>query len=72
MTEAMKLANNLASKPPIGLALNRKAIRTSFNNTIEEQLELERLSMQKAGFTDDYTEAVSAFMGKRKPNFTGS
>ena len=72
MTEAMELANILASKPPIGLALNRKAIRASFNNMIEEQLELERLSMQKAGFTDDYTEAVSAFIEKRKPKFTGS
>ena len=71
MGEAMKLADNLASKPPIGLALNRAAIRASFNNTIAEQLELERLSMQKAGFTDDYAEAVSAFMEKRKPTFTG-
>lgn len=71
MTEALKLADTLASKPPIGLALNRKAVRASFNNTIEEQLELERLSMQKAGFTDDYSEAVSAFTEKRKPKFTG-
>jgi len=71
MDEAMKLAENLAAKPPIGLTLNRAAIRASFNNTIDEQLELERLSMQKAGFTDDYTEAVSAFMEKRTPTFTG-
>lgn len=71
MDEAMKLADNLASKPPVGLALNRTAIRASFNNTIDEQLELERLYMQKAGFTDDYAEAVSAFMEKRKPKFTG-
>ncbi|MCF6274946.1 MAG: 2-(1,2-epoxy-1,2-dihydrophenyl)acetyl-CoA isomerase PaaG [Robiginitomaculum sp.] len=71
MDEALKLAENLTSKPPIGLALNRAAIRSSFNNTINKQLELERLSMQKAGFTDDYAEAVSAFMEKRKPTFTG-
>ncbi|MBL4853572.1 MAG: 2-(1,2-epoxy-1,2-dihydrophenyl)acetyl-CoA isomerase [Robiginitomaculum sp.] len=71
MDEALKLADNLASKPPIGLALNRAALRASFNNTIDEQLELERLSMQKCGFTDDYAEAVSAFMEKRKPKFTG-
>lgn len=71
MIDAMKLADNLASKPPVGLALNRAAIRASFNNTIDEQLEMERLSMQKAGFTDDYAEAVSAFMEKRKPTFTG-
>ena len=70
--EALKLAENLASKPPVGLALNRAAIRASFNNTMDEQLELERLSMRKAGFTDDYAEAVSAFMEKRKPKFTGN
>ncbi|MCF6220001.1 MAG: 2-(1,2-epoxy-1,2-dihydrophenyl)acetyl-CoA isomerase PaaG [Robiginitomaculum sp.] len=71
MDEALQLAENLASKPPVGMALNRAAIRASFNNTINKQLELERLSMQKAGFTDDYAEAVSAFMEKRKPTFTG-
>jgi len=71
MDEALKLAENLASKPPVGLTLNRTAIRASFNNTIDEQLELERLSMQEAGFTDDYAEAVSAFMEKRTPTFTG-
>ncbi len=71
MDEASQLAENLASKPPIGLALNRAAIRASFDNTLDEQLELERLSMQKAGFTDDYAEAVSAFVEKRKPRFTG-
>jgi len=71
MAEALKLADNLANKPPTGLALNRAALRASFNNTIDQQLELERLSMQKCGFTDDYAEAVSAFMEKRKPKFTG-
>ncbi len=71
MAEAVKVAENLAAKPAIGLALNRAAIRASFNNTIDAQLELERLSMQKAGFTDDYAEAVAAFMEKRKPRFTG-
>jgi len=71
MEEALKLADNLAAKPPVGLALNRAALRASFNNTLGEQLELERLSMQTCGFTDDYTEAVSAFMEKRTPKFTG-
>jgi len=71
MDEALKLAQNLADKPPIGLALNRAALRASFNNTIDEQLELERLSMQKCGFTADYAEAVSGFMEKRTPKFTG-
>lgn len=71
MTEALKLADNLAAKPPVGLALNRAALRASLGNSINQQLELERLSMQKCGFTDDYAEAVSAFMEKRKPIFTG-
>ncbi len=71
MDEAMKLAQNLATKPPVGLALNRAALRASLGNSLNQQLELERLSMQKCGFTDDYAEAVSAFMEKRTPKFTG-
>ncbi len=71
MEEAMKLAESLAAKPPVGLALNRAALRASLGNSINQQLELERLSMQKCGFTNDYAEAASAFMEKRKPVFTG-
>ncbi len=69
--EAFALAKQLAEKPTIGLALNRAAIRASFNNTIDEQLELERTSMRTAGYTEDYAEGVRAFMEKRKPVFKG-
>jgi len=70
--KSMDIAKALAAKPKIGLALNRKAIRASFNNTLDEQLELERSSMRAAGRSDDYAEGVRAFMEKRKPKFTGT
>jgi len=70
--EAMKIAAALVAKPKTGLALNRAAIRAAFNNTLDEQLELERNSMRTAGQSDDYAEGVRAFMEKRKPNFTGT
>ncbi len=71
MDRAMKIAKALAAKPPIGLRLNRAAIRASFNHDLDTQLELERLSMREAGYTEDYSEAVAAFLQKRKPKFKG-
>ncbi|PHR61012.1 MAG: 2-(1,2-epoxy-1,2-dihydrophenyl)acetyl-CoA isomerase [Robiginitomaculum sp.] len=71
MNDAFKMAVSLADRPTLGFALTRKLIRQSFDNDIDTQLENERAAQQKAGFSADYKEGVSAFMNKRKPVFQG-
>ena len=65
------LAGKLAAMPPLGLAAIKQMIRTSWDRSLDEELELQRDEMRRLGFTDDYREGVAAFLEKRKANFTG-
>ncbi|MBY4677154.1 2-(1,2-epoxy-1,2-dihydrophenyl)acetyl-CoA isomerase PaaG [Marinobacterium arenosum] len=69
--EALALAKQLATQPTKGLALIKRAINASWNNSFDEQLDLERDLQTLAGRTEDYREGVAAFMEKRQPNFKG-
>jgi len=72
MQEARTLAQTLATQPTVGLGLIKRAINESHSNTLAEQLDLERDFQRIACKTDDYMEGVTAFLEKRKPEFTGS
>ncbi|MBM3165443.1 MAG: enoyl-CoA hydratase/isomerase family protein [Bacteroidetes bacterium] len=61
----------IASMPTKALALTKKAVQHSWNNTLTEQLNLELALQVEAGKTSDFKEGVQAFLEKRKPNFTG-
>lgn len=69
--EAMALARHFASQPTYGLALIKRGLNASFDNTFDEQLTLERDLQRLAGRSEDYREGVSAFMAKRTPDFKG-
>jgi len=69
--EALALAKRLATQPTKGLALIKRAIQASWNNSFDEQLDLERDLQTLAGRTEDYREGVKAFMEKRQPEFKG-
>ncbi|GAA0785429.1 2-(1,2-epoxy-1,2-dihydrophenyl)acetyl-CoA isomerase PaaG [Marinobacterium sediminicola] len=69
--EALAMAKQLATQPTKGLALIKRAIQASWDNSFDEQLDLERDLQTLAGRTEDYREGVSAFMAKRQPNFKG-
>jgi len=70
-SETDQLAQSFATAPTKGLARTKHAIRTSFERTLEEQLNLERDYMRELGATHDYQEGVDAFLNKRKPVFKG-
>lgn len=72
MSEAMKMAKDLASGPTRTLGLIREAYADSFDNTYEEQLDKERWLQREAGRTDDFKEGVKAFLEKRPAEFKGN
>jgi 2-(1,2-epoxy-1,2-dihydrophenyl)acetyl-CoA isomerase len=71
MSEARKLAEDLASGPTQALGLIRRLYWASPENSYEEQLDLERQLQQRAGATEDFREGVTAFLEKRPAKFTG-
>ena len=71
LVEVMQQAAYFATQPTTGLALIKRAMRSSLGSTLDDQLELEKDFMRLAGRTDDYREGVQAFTEKRSPVFSG-
>ncbi|QQC85673.1 2-(1,2-epoxy-1,2-dihydrophenyl)acetyl-CoA isomerase PaaG [Acinetobacter bereziniae] len=69
--EAEKLAEHLATQPTYGLSLIKKAIHAAADNSLDDQLILERDLQRLAGRSSDYKEGVQAFMQKRSLEFKG-
>jgi 2-(1,2-epoxy-1,2-dihydrophenyl)acetyl-CoA isomerase len=69
--EGMKMAEQLAAMPTMGLGLTKRLLNMSFSNNHEQQLKMEGQMQVAAANTHDYKEGVSAFLEKRKPLFTG-
>lgn len=69
--ESKKMASLISQMPTKGLAYTKHLLNMSFSSSWEEQLLFEDKFQQKAAATDDYTEGINAFLGKRLPNFKG-
>jgi 2-(1,2-epoxy-1,2-dihydrophenyl)acetyl-CoA isomerase len=65
------IANKLASLPPLGLAAIKEMIRSSWQYSLDEELERQAGAMRRLGFTEDYREGVAAFLEKRQAIFNG-
>jgi 2-(1,2-epoxy-1,2-dihydrophenyl)acetyl-CoA isomerase len=69
--EAHSLAVRLASGAPRAIALTKRALARSWDETLDEALEYEAYLQGIAGATEDHREGLAAFMEKRSPRFTG-
>ena len=70
MEGARELASRLASGPR-SLVIMRRAYWDSWQNTYEQQLELEAKLQAEAGKTEDAKEGRQAFLEKRPAEFKG-
>ena len=70
MEGAMGIAQKLANGPR-SLTLIRKAYWQTWQNSFEQQLELEAQLQNEAGASSDFGEGVKAFLEKRDAAFSG-
>jgi len=68
---AIALAERLADGPRRTLGLIRRLAWGALDNSFEDQLGAERTTQREAGKGAEFREGVSAFLQKRKANFTG-
>jgi 2-(1,2-epoxy-1,2-dihydrophenyl)acetyl-CoA isomerase len=69
--EAHTLAERLGAGAPRAHALTKEALTLSWENSLEEQIELEADFQGRAGATADHAEGIAAFLERRPPRFTG-
>ena len=67
--EAQALAARLAAQASTALALIKRALDASGNNTLDRQLDLEGELQLEAGKSPDHAEGVRAFLDKRPAAF---
>ncbi len=71
MLEAQKLMDRLANGPTLAYAKTKFLMRDSVKNSFHDQLKLEAQTQLECAKSKDYSEGISAFLGKRSPNFEG-
>ena len=67
--ETLALARTLAAKPALSLALSKRAVYQSFDNSLDAMLDYELDAQLRCFESGDATEGISAFIQKRPPSF---
>jgi 2-(1,2-epoxy-1,2-dihydrophenyl)acetyl-CoA isomerase len=71
LPEAIKLAEQLANGPTLAFGRAKKLLLSTFEESLETQMELEAQGIAAMSKTLDGKEGIAAFVGKRKAVFEG-
>jgi len=71
LTEAVRVAQEIAAKSPISVRLAKEAVDKAFEAPLAVGVEFERRAFYLARASDDATEGLNAFLEKRPPDFHG-
>jgi len=69
--QSMELARELAQGATLAYGTVKKLLLTSFNESLETQMELEARGIAASGRSEDGREGITAFLEKRAPRFQG-
>jgi enoyl-CoA hydratase len=71
LNEALKLADEIASRAPLAVRAAKKAINTAYESSLTDGLTEEKRAFYALFDTHDQKEGMQAFVEKRKPEWTG-
>lgn len=69
--EAVRLAKELAKRPPISLRLAKESITRAFEGRVDDGIEFERKAFYLLFATSDAHEGMHAFIDRRQPSYEG-
>lgn len=68
--EAIKLGEKICTNSKLIVAICKESVNNAYETTLEEGLKIEKRYFHSTFATDDRKEGMTAFLEKRKPNFT--
>ncbi len=71
LNEALKLADEIASRAPLAVRAAKKMINQAYELGLAEGLQKEKQEFYNLFATEDQKEGMKAFVEKRKPNWKG-
>lgn len=71
LDEALKLADEIASRAPLAVRAAKKLINAAYDSSLTDGLAEEKRVFYDLFNTADQKEGMQAFVEKRKPNWTG-
>ncbi|MHB1420730.1 MAG: enoyl-CoA hydratase/isomerase family protein [Bacillota bacterium] len=71
LDEVIKIAEDIASKPPITLAVGKSTLHQTLETDIKTAADIEAKAVALVFDTEDRQEGMKAFLEKRAPSFQG-
>lgn len=72
MDKALEMAQKICTNAPIAIKNAKQSINDGYDLNADDAIELENVLFSKCFCSQDQKEGMSAFLNKRKPEFTGN